>query len=332
MRAAVLHGFGAPLVIGEADDPRPASDEALIRVRAAGICGTDLKIVSGAFSEITPPLIPGHEIAGEVLSGGGDLAAGQRVACYHYDPCGECRFCRAGDHSLCPNSRQLGFHRDGGFADLVCVPRRNLVPFGDGLPFELAAVSMDAVVAPWHALHRRARLQADETVVVAGAGGLGLNGIAIARAAGAKVAAVDPMPEHREAALAMGAELTVESGEWPVIREWSDGGTDVALETSGHRAGFDDAAASLRPGGRIVCCGYSPGVEYGLDSRRLAGDEITVLGSRAGTREDAHAALAAVECGDIRPLIASRLPLERVNDALAGLAAGGTVGRVVIEL
>ncbi len=332
MRAAVLHSFGAPLQVGEVPDPRPVGDEVLVRVRAAGICGTDLKIVSGMFSEITPPLIPGHEIAGVVVSAAGGLEAGQRVACYFYDPCGECRFCRAGDHSLCPSSRQLGFHRDGGLAEFVSVQRRNLVPFGHGLSFELAAVSMDAVVSPWHALHRRAGLQADEAVAVAGAGGLGLSGIAIARAAGARVAAIDPLPAHRDAALAMGAELAVASGEWALIREWAGGGTDVALEASGRRAGFDDAAASLRPGGRIVCCGYSPGVEYGLDSRRLAGEEITVLGSRAGTREDAHAALAAVERGEIRPLIAERLPLERVNDALDGLAAGGAVGRFVIDL
>lgn len=331
MRAAVLSAFGVPLAVEDVPDPQLANNEALVRVHAAGICGTDLKIVSGAFPEIKPPLIPGHEIAGEVVSRGGGLVAGQRVACYHYDPCGECRHCRAGDHSLCPRSRQLGFHRNGGLAELVSVRRSNLVPFGDSLPFDLAAISMDAVVSPWHALHRRARLQAGETIVVAGVGGLGLNGVAIARAAGARVAAIDPLSSHREAALAAGAVLAVEGGQSALVREWADGGTDAALEASGHRAGFDDAAASLRPGGRIVCCGYYPGVEYGLDSRRLAGEEITVLGSRAGTRDDAHAALAAVERGEIRPLVAAHLPLERVNEALDELAAGGTVGRFVID-
>ncbi len=327
MRAAVLRSFGVPLVVEEVSDPQPESDEVLVRVRAAGLCGTDVKIVSGVLSDVATPLIPGHEIAGEVVDG-----PGGRVACYHYDPCGECRFCKAGDHSLCPNSRQLGFHRDGGLAELVKVRRRNLVQFGDGLPFELAAVAMDSVVSPWHALHHRAQLREDETLVITGAGGLGLNGIAIARAAGARVAALDPSPAHREAALRAGAELAVASGESGAIREWADGGTDVALEASGQRAGFDDAVASLRPGGRIVCCGYSPGTEYGLDSRRLAGEEITVFGSRAGTRDDAVSALAAVERGDVSPQIAARFALEDVNEALDLLAAGDVIGRLVIEL
>lgn len=332
MRAAVLRAFDAPLEIGEVPDPRPAGDEVLVRVRAAGVCGTDLKIVGGAFPDLELPLIPGHEVAGEIAGDGGDLAEGQRVACYFYDPCGECRFCRAGDESLCPASRRLGFERDGGLADLVSVRRRNVLPFGNDLPFELAAVSMDAVLSPWHALYRRAGLRAGETVVVTGVGGLGLSGIAIATRAGARVAALDPLPAHREAALSLGAELALDPGDVASVREWSEGGADLALETSGARAGFEDAVASLRRGGRVVCCGYRPGLEYGLDSARLVLEEITVLGSRAGTRDDARAALAAVERGEVRPPIAAHLPLEHVNDALDRLAAGGALGRLVIDL
>lgn len=258
MRAAVLQSFGAPLALVEPRDPAPDPDEALVRVRAAGLCGTDLKIASGVFPEIKLPLIPGHEIAGEIVVGDG-YAVGERVACYPYDSCGECWFCRAGDHMLCPDARQLGFHRDGGLAELVRVPTRNLVPFGDGLPFELAAVSMCAVISAWHALHRRGWLQEGEAVVVVGAGGLGLNGIAIARAAGARVAAIEPSRVRREAALTSGADIAVEAGGFSAVREWAGGGADVALEASGSRKGFDDAVAALRPGGRVVCCGYSPG-------------------------------------------------------------------------
>jgi len=332
MRAAVLHAFGAPLDIGEVRDPRPAGDAVLVRVRAVGVCGTDLKIINGVFPELGVPLIPGHEIAGEIAEGGGDLAKGQRVACYLYDPCGECRFCRAGDDSLCPNSRQLGFERDGGLAELVSVRRRNVLPFGDDLPFDLAAVAMDAVLTPWHALHRRAELRAGETVVVSGAGGLGLNGIAIAKSSGARVAAFDPLPEHREVALSLGAELAVDPGDVATVREWAGDGADLALETSGVRGGFEAALASLRRGGRVVCCGYRPGLDYVFDSARLVREEIAVLGSRAGTRDDARAALAAVERGEIRPLIAAHLPLEQVNEALDRLAAGGALGRLVIDL
>jgi propanol-preferring alcohol dehydrogenase len=332
MRAAVLRAFGEPLEIADVADPIPEADEVLVRVHAAGVCGTDLKIVAGALPGTPLPIVPGHEIAGELAADAGDLRAGQRVAVYFYDPCGKCRFCLAGEESLCPRSRRLGFERDGGLAELVCVRRRNVLPFGAELRFERAATAMDAVLSPWHALHVRAPVSEGATVVVAGAGGLGLCGVQIARAAGARVAALDPVAEHRQAAMAAGAELALAPTEVDDILEWADGGADVALETSGTRSGFAAAAAALRRGGRLVCCGYCPGVEYGLDSARLVLEELTVLGSRAGSRADAVAALAAVDRGEVVPPIAARLPLERVNDALAALAAGAPAGRFVIQL
>lgn len=332
MRAAVLREFGAPLEIVDLPEPVPEPDEVLVRVRAAGICATDLKIVSGALAGTPLPLVPGHEIAGELVEDADGLPAGTRVAVYFYDPCGECRYCRAGEESLCPHSQRLGFERDGGLAELVCVRRRNVLPFGDELAFELAAVAMDAVLSPWHALRVRAPVGEGSTVVVSGAGGLGLSGVQIARAAGARVAVLDPASGHREAALATGAELALPPGRAAEARDWAGDGADVALETSGTRGGFDAAAATVRRGGRLVCCGYSPGVEYGLDSARLVLEEITVLGSRAGSRSDARAALAAVAAGDVRPAIARRLPLERVNEALAELAAGGAPGRFIVQI
>jgi propanol-preferring alcohol dehydrogenase len=94
VKAAVLSQFGRPLEFMDVPMPEPGADEALVRVVATGICGTDLKITSGDFARTTPlPIIPGHEVAGELVSGTDDLQAGQRVACYIYDPCGECRWC-----------------------------------------------------------------------------------------------------------------------------------------------------------------------------------------------------------------------------------------------
>jgi propanol-preferring alcohol dehydrogenase len=310
--------------------PEPSEDEALVRVVATGICGTDLKITSGAFESTPLPIVPGHEVAGELAQDVDGLSKGQRVACYIYDPCGECRWCRGDQPTLCPTSRRIGFERDGGLAEYINVPRRNLLPFGDGLAFEQAAVCMDAVMSPWHALVSRAALRAGETVVVAGAGGLGVSGIQIARSLGGRVAAIDPVPAHRELALREGAELAVDPADVEHVRDWSGGGADLGLEASGARAGFDALAASLRAGARLVCCGYKPGVEYGLDSSRLVLDEITILGSRAGSREDARAALGALEAGDVRPHIMQRLRLEEANQALELLRAGQVLGRVVV--
>jgi propanol-preferring alcohol dehydrogenase len=311
--------------------PEPAGDEALVRVRATGVCGTDLKITGGAFATTPLPIIPGHEVAGELVEAVDGLPRGQRVACYIYDPCGECRWCQEGRPTLCPRSRRIGFERDGGLAEYIAVPRRNLIPFAGGLAFEAAAVCMDAVMSPWRALSVRAAVQPGETVVVSGAGGLGLSGIQIATALGARVAAIDPVASHRDLALAMGAELAVEPGHLEELTEWVAEGADVGLEASGARTGFDAVAACLRPGGRLVCCGYRPGVEYGLDSARLVLQEIAVLGSRNGAREDARAALRAMEEGRVRAHIMETLTLEEANRALDLLRAGEVAGRLVVR-
>jgi D-arabinose 1-dehydrogenase-like Zn-dependent alcohol dehydrogenase len=330
MKAAVLREFGRPLELADVAIPEPAADEALVRVVATGICGTDLKITAGAFDSTPLPLIPGHEVAGELAMDTEELRIGQRVACYLYDPCGECRWCRAGEFTLCPRSRRIGFERDGGLAEFITVPRRNLIAFSSSLPFEAAAVCMDAVTSPWRALVKRAELRPGETVVVAGAGGLGLSGIQIARGLGARVAAIDPVASHRDLAIQDGAEVTADPGELAAIHSWAPDGADVGFEASGSRAGFDALVACLRPGGRLVCCGYRPGVEYGLDSTRLVLGEIILMGSRAGTREDASAALKAVEDGLVKPRIMERLRLEDANRALELLRAGEVLGRIVV--
>jgi D-arabinose 1-dehydrogenase-like Zn-dependent alcohol dehydrogenase len=331
VRAAVLRSFGEPLEVTEVPEPAPAENEVVIRVRATGVCGTDLKLVAGELEGTRLPIIPGHEVAGELVGRVEGLEPRQRVACYIYESCGECRVCRAGQRSICPYLRRIGLERDGGLAEYLTLPRENLIPFSASLSFEAAAVAMDAVTTPWHALASRARVTPGESVAVVGAGGLGLNAVQIAGHMGASVAVVEPDIQHRELALRLGAELAIPPGEVQAIVDWADGGVDVALDASGVRAGFDVAAAAVRRGGRIVVLGYRPGVEYGLDSARLALEEITVLGSRLGPQEAAREALRAVEAGTIRPAIAEVLGLEDANRALDILRAGSAVGRLVIQ-
>lgn len=332
MRAAVLRSFGAPLELAEVPEPRPGPDEALVEVRAVGLCGTDLKITGGLMTGTPLPLIPGHEVAGVVAADGGDLAQGTPVACYGYDPCGTCDRCRAGQDTLCADAPHLGFDLDGGLAPLVKVRRRNLLPFGADVPFEAAAVTMDAVLSPWRALHTIARLQAGERLAIAGGGGLGLHGLQVAVGLGAAVAVLEPAASRRALALDLGAELAVAPEEVGQVAEWAAGGVDAGFEASGARGGLDALTACVRPGGRIVCCGYRPGQEYGLDSLRLVLGEIALLGSRNGSREDARAALGAVAAGTITPLIAERRPLEDVNEGMDLLRGGEVPGRVVILL
>ncbi|HEV7844930.1 MAG TPA: zinc-binding dehydrogenase [Thermoleophilaceae bacterium] len=326
----MLRRFGEPLELAEIEPPRPAPGEALVRVRAVGICATDLKLGSGALPGVELPIVPGHEVAGELVEPAGGLAAGARVACALYDSCEGCDHCRAGRPTLCTEVRRIGIERDGGLAEYLALPERSLIPFGESISFAEAAVTMDAVTTPWRALRVRGALAAGESVAVVGAGGLGLNAIQVALDCGARVAAVEPNEERRRIALELGAELAVPPEEFETVRDWAGQGVDLAFDGSGVRAGFETALATVAAGGRVVCCGYRPGLDYSMDSGRLVLEEITLLGSRAGGPADARAALASVEEGRIAPPIMETLPLERVNDALEALRAGSALGRIVI--
>ena len=332
MRAAVLIRFSEPLDVTEVPEPQPGEDEVLVKVMATGICGTDNKIAGGAFTDTPLPHIPGHEVAGVLVADDGDLKSGQRVACFMYRPCGVCRWCRTGEEILCPDPPRIGFNRPGGLAEYVAIPRQCALPFGDSVSFEHAAICMDAVMTPWRALNVRARVQPGESVVVVEVGGLGLNGVQVARAAGARVAAIDPAPAHRDEAVRLGAELAVAPEQLQRVLDWCPGGADVVLEASGFRQGLDSAAACVTPGGRLVCCGWRPDVEYGLQSRQLVLKEVSVLGSRAGNRSDARAALRALERGDITPIAMESVSLEDINQALARLKNGDVTGRFVVEI
>jgi 2-desacetyl-2-hydroxyethyl bacteriochlorophyllide A dehydrogenase len=330
VKAAVLRQFSAPYEITDVPLPKAGPGDCLVRVRACGICGTDLKISAGAFSDTPLPMIPGHEIAGELVEGAGGMKKGQRVALQVFHPCGRCRWCQLGEETLCPDPPRVGFNRDGGLAEYITVPADTALPFADSLDFEAAAIGMDAVLSPWRALMERARVRNGEWVVVIGAGGLGLAGIQISRAAGARVAAVDPVPEHRAEALRSGAELAVEPEKAESLLEWTPpGGADVVYEASGSRAGLDVAATLITPGGRLICNGWAPDVEYGLQSRQLVLKEISMIGSRAGTKRDIRSVLRALERGQVKPAYEA-IPLDEINSAMTRLKARDVVGRFVV--
>jgi propanol-preferring alcohol dehydrogenase len=332
VRAAVLERFGEPLVVREAPDPAAGPDDVIVRVRATGLCGTDLKIVSGALPYVKPPLIPGHEVAGELADDHGELRRGQRVACYLYESCGECRLCRLGEPTLCRALVRIGVHRDGGLGEYLRIPARNALPLEDHVPFELAATAMDAVLTPWRGLRSRARLRAGETLLVVGAGGLGLSAVQVGVALGARVAVVDPSAACRERAAELGAELALEPADAAGVVEWSAGGADVAFDGSGAPEGFRTAIDALRPGGRLVVVGYQMGVDYAYDSSRIPLDEITLVGVRPGTREEAVEVLDALARGTVRPAVMDAVPLDDVNAALDRLRAGEAVGRMVVDV
>jgi propanol-preferring alcohol dehydrogenase len=332
VRAARLVDFGMPLEVGDAPEPEPADGEIVVRVLGAGLCGTDLKLVDGKLPNVSLPMTPGHEIAGEVAHDPtGAFSRGEPVACYFYESCGHCRLCKLGQTTICRSVVRLGIERNGGLAELVAMPGANAVPLPDGVSFEVAAVAMASVLTPWRALRERGALEAGESVVVVGSGGLGLNGVQIASDAAARVAVVDVEQAARERAIELGAELAVTPDDVGRLVEWSDGGADLVLDTSGSPAGFETGVAALRPGGRLVGCGYQPGVKFSFESMRLPLDELTIIGSRVGSVQDAADALDAVARGVVIPTVSETIGLGDVNEGLRRLRAGEVVGRLAVN-
>jgi len=336
MKAAVLREIGEPLAIEEAPVPRPGPGEALLRVRACGIDGTDLKLLDGFGYVPQLPFIMGHELAGEVVECGADVAgfaAGDRVVAYNFVTCGSCVYCRRSRDQLCLDMRGivgiLGV--PGGYADYVCLPEQQLIRLPDGVSFEDGATCCDAGMTALHAVDR-ADVSIGDCVLVIGVGGVGSVVTQILAASGVEVIAVDTDAAKESWARAQGAEsfLSLEADALvaEALRRSAGLGVDRVIDVVGledtMRAGF----AALRRGGRMVIVGYTPD-SLPLPGKELAQNEKEVLGTRAGRRDDLRTCLGLFGAGKLRSIVRATYPLQRVNEALEALR-GGVIGRIVL--
>jgi 2-desacetyl-2-hydroxyethyl bacteriochlorophyllide A dehydrogenase len=335
----MLREYGVALEPVDVPVPPLGPDDALVEVRACGVCRTDLKIQKG---EIPPPIVtlphvPGHEAAGEVVEVGASVTGvrpGDRVSVYLYVSCGRCEMCGTGRENLCPTLGRVGFELAGAFAEYVVVPARQLVPVGD-MPWEQAAILTDAVVVPYHALRYQAEVAVGDTVLVVGVGGLGVHAVQIARLAGTRVIAADLTAERLELAREHGAHHVVDAGADPLdaVRGLTGGrGVDVVIENVGSPESLEWSLPTLRNGGRLVIVGYVPGRPFPLDTMAMHYHEWEIVGSRLATRQGLIEVVELVNRGDIRPLVTQTFPLEGVNDVLSLLARDAVLGRAVLVL
>jgi propanol-preferring alcohol dehydrogenase len=302
MRALVYRGPD-DISLEEVADPTPLAGEVLVRVDAAGVCGTDRHIVAGELG-VRPGTVPGHEIAGTVVEVGSQVAgweAGDRVACFGQATCGTCPACRAGASNRCRQPAVLGMARQGGFAERIALPASCLIRLPDTVASPIGAIACDAIATPLHALWTVGQLRAGETVVVIGAGGLGLHAVKLARLAGAAcVVAVDPFEPARKEALAAGADAVLDPGseQDPVraLRRLARGAT-LALECVGRAETAELGLAALAPGGRLVVVGVGPARPSLPPLARFVGSELCVKGSFGSTPAEIETVLELIERG-----------------------------------
>jgi len=335
MLAARFHAAGRPLALDEVPLPEPGPDEVRVRVRAAGVCGTELHFTEGLYAPSRVPMTLGHEAAGVVDAVGDDVLAwapGQRVVVYYYLFCGGCRWCLVGRQNLCLAPRGvLAFAADGAFAEYVVVPARCLVALPEHVPFAQAAPLCCAGTTAIHALHE-AEVAPGDVVVVLGAGGVGLAVVQEARRRGAVVVAVSRDAARRAAASAAGAAIAVDPADLPAaVADRSQGqGADVVVELAGVTATLQLAVSVLGRRGRLVLVGYSAD-PLTVSPLSMVVAEQRVIASVGNTYAELVAAVALAAAGQLTPPVAATLPLTEVNTALEQLRAGAVAGRLVLQ-
>ena len=330
MKAARFHKVNYPLVVEEIPSPEPKSKEVLLKVRACGICGSDIHIV---YEGITPtafqPIILGHEFSGEVAGLGEGVEGwriGDRAAVNCIVSCGTCPNCRSSNEQICPQRRLLGIHLNGGLAEYAVVPAGNLARLPEEVPFDQGAILTDAVATPYHALTRRGRLVEGESVAVVGCGGLGLHGVQLAKLLGAGlVIALDTSPIALERARERGADVLCrpdQEDSLEVIKKATGGqGVDLSLECIGLQETIDLAVRVLKTGGRAVIVGLGSQPITLLPPTEFVRRELTLLGSYAFTTREIEELIQLVQKGklDLSSSISKRIPLEEINQGLEDL-------------
>ena len=343
MKAMVLEKFNKPLKMKNVDIPKIGTNDILLKVKACGICGTDLKIVTGKIPSIKLPHIPGHEISGEIVEIGEGVKffkKGDRTVSYIYDYCGKCKECLSGHTNLCKiNKKRIGFELPGGLAEYVRIPSKNAIKIPRQIGYEEASVLTDSVVTSLHAMEEKAKINWKDVVLIIGIGGLGINQVQIAKLWGASVFACDIREDPLKIAKDFGADLVINSSGLEIdeivdrIKKMnSEKGVNVVLDNVGSEKTINLSLNCLERGGRLVSIGYVPGEKAKLDLFKMHMNEWQVIGTRYSTIECLFEAVELVRLGKLKPYIGKILPFEEINYAYDLLSNHKVTGRIVIKI
>ena len=344
MKAGRFYKVGMPLKVETIPVPRLGPEEVLVSVRACGICGSDIHIV---YEGVTPtaysPITLGHEPSGVIAALGSEVdgwKVGDRVTVNPFLTCGKCINCLSGNSQICISRKVIGIHTEGGLAEFLRAPSKNLIRLPENIPFDQGGIAVDAVATPFHAITKRGALKVGEKVAVFGCGGLGIHGVQIAKVCGASlVIAVDTIDSALERAKKVGADEVINPRkESPVqkIKDLTGGiGVDLALEFIGLRETITQAVRCVRVGGRVVIVGLGPDEVILPPPTQIVRTELSLLGSYGSTTSEIQSVINLVASGklNLSESITERFPLEEVNRGLDHLHKKiGSPIRIVIEL
>ncbi|MBB4429039.1 propanol-preferring alcohol dehydrogenase [Bradyrhizobium sp. CIR48] len=336
MKAAIVKQFGKPLVIEDVPVPQPGPGEILVKVKACGVCHTDLHAASGDWPvKPVPPFIPGHEAAGTVAAlgpGVKNLKVGDAVGvAWLHDACMSCEYCETGWETLCEHQHNTGYSVNGGFAEYVIASAAFAAKLPATVDFAAIAPILCAGVTTYKGL-KETEARPGEWVVISGVGGLGHVAIQYAKAMGLKVAAVDIAEDKLELARETGADLAVNAladGAVDKVRAATGGGAHGVLVTAVSTAAFAQALKMVRRKGTVSLVGLPPG-EFPTPIFDVVLKRITVRGSIVGTRRDLDEAVAFAADGKVKAEV-TKVPLAQINDVFERMKAGKIDGRMVLD-
>ncbi len=344
-----VRAFGEPLARAQTPTPAPEGGQVLLRVLAAGVCHTDIHTWEGSYDlggdkrlrmqqrGVTLPLTLGHEIVGEVVATGPDVPEhvrpGQRYLVYPWIGCGECKVCRRGRENLCAAPRFLGIFRPGGYSDHVVAPHaRYLVDIGDLRPEQAAPYACSGLTT-YSAIRKIPQdVLAEESVVVIGAGGLGLMCVTLLRAQGCgNVVVLEPDGARRGAALAAGAHAAVDAGAPDAAAQvrQAAGAVWAVIDCVGAASTVQLGMDLLTKGGQLILVGLFGG-ELSLSPALVPMRAISIEGAYIGNLDELKALMALVRDRKPRAIPTTCRCLDGAQSALADLAAGRVVGRLIL--
>ncbi|MDA4121889.1 MAG: zinc-binding dehydrogenase [Thaumarchaeota archaeon] len=342
MKAVRFHRYGGPEVLQYEDAPDPVrkGDEVLVRVKACALNRLDIwERIGPPLVKVDLPHISGSDVAGvveEVSDSESEVKKGMEVMVNPGWGCGRCEECLSGRENRCRKFVKLGEQVDGGYAELVSVPAKNVLPKPERMDFAQAASVPLVFLTAYHMLVTRAAIQAGETVLVLGGGsGVGTAGIQIAKVFGANVIATAGNDAKLKRTVELGADFTINHSTQDVIQEtkkYTAGrGADVVFEHPG-KATWERSLKSAARGGRIVTCGATTGYDAVTDLRYLYSKEISVLGSFMGSGGELLRVLELFKQRRLRPVVDRTFPLQRAAEAQERMEKGEHFGKLVLTV
>jgi NADPH:quinone reductase-like Zn-dependent oxidoreductase len=339
MKAIRIHEFGGPEVLKFEDIPEPQlrKDHVLVRVKACALNHLDLFIRKG-LPGVKLPHINGSDVAGDIAQVGEyvtDLKVGQRVLLAPMTFCGVCPACTAGMQNFCPQFSVLGYLNDGGNAELIAIPRVNVLPIPDELTYDEAASVPLVFVTAWHMLVSRCRIKPGDTVLVLGGGsGVGSAAIQICRLFNATVIATAGDEAKMEQSRELGADYTINHYQQKISEEvkkiTNKAMCDIVFEHVG-KATWTESMKSLKPGGSIVTCGATTGPEASFDIRFLFARQLSFLGSFMGTMGDFHEVMKHIFSGKLKAVVDRSFPLRDARAAHERLEKSEQFGKIILN-